>query len=92
MTTTYRDTTHPNHANAALDAFINSSGGKYASDSEMVRDLICAALRLATKMTNPHTYLVTDTTISEIAKQCEKQAIEDQKDADLFVLVFKGSA
>ena len=92
MTTTYRDTTHPNHANAALDAFIDSSGGKYASDSEMVRDLICAALRLATEIPNTHTYLVTDTTISDIAEECKKQAIEDQQDAVAGVLIHKVSA
>ena len=92
MTATYRDTTHPNHANAALDAFIDSSGGKYASDSEMVRDLICAALRLATEIPNTHTYLITDTTLSEIAEQCKKQAIEAQDDAVAGVLIHKVSA
>jgi hypothetical protein len=89
---TYKDTTHPNHANAALNAFIKSSGGKYASDSEMVRDLICAALRLATEIPNTQTYLITDTTISEIAEKCGQQAIEDQADAVAGVLVHKVSA
>ena len=80
-TTTYRDTTHPNHAAAALDAFAASSGGVYASNGEMVRDLISAALRLATTM--PGSYI----TISQIAEKCGQQAIEDQADAAAGALI-----
>ena len=79
--TTYRDTTHPRHAAAALDAFAASSGGVYASNSEMVRDLISAALRLAETMPGTHI------TIGEIAEKCKHQADEDKADAANGILV-----
>jgi len=80
QTTTYRDTTHTDHAAAALDAFARSHGGVYASNSEMVRDLITAAIRLAAKM--PGTYI----TMQEIGEQCGERAADDAADAERGIL------
>ena len=75
MTTvrTYRDTTHPDHAAAALDAFARSQGGTYASNAEMVRDLIAAAIRLAAK---------TPGTVITMQEMGERQGLRAQEDSD----------
>lgn len=72
---TYRDTTHPDHAAAALDAFARSQGGVYASNGEMVRDLITAAIRLADKMPGTHVSMIA------MGERCGVRATDDAYDA-----------